>query len=132
MELYRQGAIPFEQAMEVLKYDYAVDGKRMFGRAKFELAVIYDVCNPEIVLALTMLDAADKILFVSDAMFEALLQDDLLKDVVRFILPYMRGVFVGSEEKVYVLHELLGRDCPIQLVESAEDLRNLITMIAKK
>lgn len=128
--MYKKQMITFEQAMDVLKYDYALASRRMFGRADFNLVLIYDVTDPERILSLSLMKTANKLLFVSESMSEALRdKNEFLTDALRFALPYMRGVFVSSEGQKITLQEILGEDCRIQVVSSAEELRNLINMV---
>lgn len=128
--MYKKKMISFAQAVNMLKYDCAIGAKRMFGRADFHLAVIYDVADPEKLMSLALLKTPNKLLFISETMFGALQEkDEFLAEAIRFSLPYMRGVFVSSEEQRIALQEISGSDCRIQMVSDAEDLRNLINQV---
>lgn len=121
--MYKQQLITFEQAMDVLKYDYEVATKGMFGRADFDMVLIYDVVDPQKILSLALMQTADKILFISDAMFAALQEKDIfLTDALRFALPYMQSVLVSSGEQKNLMREIFGEDYEIETVSGAEGL----------
>lgn len=125
--MYRQQMISFEQAMDVLKYDYEAASKEMFGRAAFDMVLIYDVCDPQKILSLTLMKTKDKLLFVSGALFAALQEKDIfLTDALRFALSHMRCVLVSSEEQKTAMREIFGEDFEIRIVAGSEGLNELI------
>ena len=133
LKMYKAKQMTFDEAIAILKYDYALAAKRMFGRAKFDLVMIYDVTEPGRILSLAMMQCTNKLLFVSDSMFQALHEgDEMLKEAVKFALPYVRGVFVSSDEQRFSLQQMFGSNLQIQLVESAEELKNLINLAVNK
>ena len=133
LELYQNQTIMFDEAIDVLKYDYALAAKRMFGRAKFDLVVLYDVTDAGTLLSLTMMQSVRKILFISETMYQELLgKDTMLKDAIKYAIPYMSGVFVSSNEQKTVLQDMVGKDGDVQIVESVEEWNNLIDLAVDK
>ena len=125
--LYRKNKISFADAMNVLQYDYALVAKRMFGRAVFDLTVIYDVPDAEKLLALTLLPNDNKILVISEAMYaEIVNKNTFFTDAMKYAAPYMRGIFVSSDENKLAVEDLLGKDFEVQLFDGAEELRNIV------
>lgn len=131
--LYKKKQISFTDAMNVLQYDYSLVAKRMFGRAVFDLTVIYDVADAESLLALTLLPNSNKIMVLSTAMYEALMnKDEFFTDAFKFAFPYMRGIFVDSEEYRMQVENIVGKDTKIQLFEGAEELKNIVNLALEK
>ena len=125
--LYKKNKISFADAMNVLQYDYALVAKRMFGRAVFDLTVIYDVPDAEKLLALTLLPNDNKILVISEAMYaEIVNKNTFFTDAMKYATPYMRGIFVSSDENKLAVEDLLGKDFEVQLFDGAEELRNIV------
>ena len=125
--LYKKNKISFADAMNVLQYDYALVAKRMFGRAVFDLTVIYDVPDAEKLLALTLLPNDNKILVLSEAMYtEIANKNAFFTDAMKYAAPYMRGIFVSSDEHKLAVEELLGKDFEVQLFDGTEELRNIV------
>jgi CDP-glycerol glycerophosphotransferase (TagB/SpsB family) len=106
-KLYLENRLPFKQAMSCLKYDYRVMGLRMYGRAEFDSIVIYDVTNPEIILALALLPAP-KILFLTDHMIRQIQAGDtFLRDAICYSSRYCSSVFAGSRQGRVSAKEIL-------------------------
>lgn len=132
-KLYANKKITIEQAMEVWKYDYAAAGKRFFGHAPFDLIVLYDVIDVQKLLSLTFMETPNKILCISDDMFRKLVveKDQFLKDALKVCLPYMRGIFVKTEEQKMAFYALYGAEYSVQLVTDEEELKNLIALAVR-
>ena len=125
--LYKKNLISFEQALEIWKYDYAVAAKRFLGRAVFDLAVIYDITDPEKLLTLTYLETDNKILCIS----EIVKNNTFLCHAIKAAAPRMKKIFVGSNEHIATVQKLLGDDFKIELMERAEELKQVIDAAVK-
>ncbi|MBO6140658.1 MAG: CDP-glycerol glycerophosphotransferase family protein [Ruminococcus sp.] len=74
--LYEQGRISFEKAFEVLKYDYYLNSKAMYGESEFDCIFVYDVSDLDIIMSLAMMKAKRKYLYINNALIEKLLEND--------------------------------------------------------
>lgn len=83
-KLYDDEIITFDEAIEVLKYEYLLHYKRMFGETVFDEIMIYDVYNPEILLALVFAPAVRKRMIISPALTKKIRTDRKLYDAVEF------------------------------------------------
>ena len=81
-KLYYDGAIDFDKAIEVLRYEYLLHYKRMFGETIFDEIMIYNVYNPEILLSLVFAPAGRKRMNISPAMTKKIRTDRKLYDAV--------------------------------------------------
>ena len=119
--------------MGVWKYDYAAAGRRFFGQAPFDLILLYDVIDAQKLLSLTFMETPNKILCISDDMFRKLVveKDQFLKDALKVCLPYMRGVFVKTEEQRMIFKAIYGDAYAVQLITNEKDLKNLIALAVR-
>lgn len=132
-KLYDNKKITIEQAIQIWKYDYAAAGKRFFGHAPFDLIVLYDVVDAQKLLSLTFMETPNKILCISDEMFRKLVveKDQFLKDALKVCLPYMRGIFVKTEEQRIIFKAIYGDAYAVQLITNEKDLKNLIALAVR-
>ena len=132
-KLYDNKKITIEQAIQIWKYDYAAAGKRFFGHAPFDLIVLYDVVDAQKLLSLTFMETPNKILCISDDMFRKLVveKDQFLKDALKVCLPYMRGIFVKTEEQRMIFKAIYGDAYAVQLITNEKDLKNLIALAVR-
>lgn len=107
LTLYLEDKLPFEQAMEYLRYDYAAAGIRMYGNAHFDIIIIYDADNPEKLLALATLKAP-KLLFLQDHILEKIKSGDrFLRDAVCYTSIYSSRIFVSSKSAMAAASDIL-------------------------
>ena len=127
-KLYESGKITIGQAMSVWKYDYAAAVRRFLGRAAFDLAVLLDVTDPEKLLSLTFMDQPNKIMIISDLMYEEITENNntFLKDALQVSASYMRAVFVKNEEQYAYISQMIGDACPVCYMKDAKDLTQAI------
>ena len=127
-KLYESGKITIGQAMSVWKYDYAAAVRRFLGRAAFNLAVLRDVTDPEKLLALTFMDQPNKIMIISDLMYNEITENNntFLKDALQVSASYMRAVFVKNEEQYAYISQMIGDACPVCYMKDAKDLTQAI------
>lgn len=132
-KLYENKKITIEQAMEIWKYDYAAAGRRFYGHAPFDLIVLYDVIDAQKLLSLTFMETPNKILCISDDMFRKLVveKDQFLRDALKVCLPYMRGIFVKTEEQRMIFKAIYGDAYAVQLITNEKDLKNLIALAVR-
>ena len=132
-KLYDNKKITIEQAIQIWKYDYAAAGRRFYGHAPFDLIVLYDVVDAQKLLSLTFMETPNKILCISDDMFRKLVveKDQFLKDALKVCLPYMRGVFVQTEEQRMIFKAIYGDAYAVQLITNEKDLKNLIALAVR-
>lgn len=127
LTMYGEKKISFEDAMAVLQYDYKLVGKRMFGRAKFDLAAIYDVTNPDIILSLAFLHTEKKIMYFSNAMEQKLNTDDAFyKNAICLAASHMTAIGVQSRKTEQTLNSLVGHVCEIQIVDSPDKFEKFV------
>ncbi len=126
--LYHAGKVPFEKAIDVLKYDYAVEYRRLYGRAKFDLIVLYDMPDADKLLSMAYGPAKKKIFFVNDSIFEKLKSEDtIFTDAAKYALPDMNRVYVDSQEKFEFMTELLGTKKNLKMYSGYEDLKKIFS-----
>lgn len=132
-KLYDNKKITIEQAIQIWKYDYAAAGRRFYGHAPFDLILLYDVIDAQKLLSLTFMETPNKILCISDDMFRKLVveKDQFLKDALKVCLPYMRGVFVKTEEQRMIFKAIYGDAYAVQLITNEKDLKNLIALAVR-
>lgn len=130
-ELYHENKITFETALRYLKYDYALVPKRIYGQARFDAVLIYDVDDPERIISLAEM-GVPTILCLPEAVLEkAKGQDPFLRDALRYAAKYSRGVYTFSARHKDDAGALLGgywKD-RIQTAESPDHLANAINSI---
>jgi hypothetical protein len=126
LQLYEQGELSFEDLFAILKYDYYLNAHRWFGRANFDLEVIYDVSDANRLLTLLMIPAK-RLLFLSDAAAEKLKSgDEFFRKSVLFAMEHSAGVFATSERAMVTCELLLPRGTSITLVENGGQMRDLL------
>lgn len=126
LSLYQNGMISFDRAMEYLKYDYSLVLFRMYGRCKFDTVVLYDIDNPEKLLALAQADA-NKLLFLPKHVLEkAMNGDSFLKDALIYAADFCSGIFTESKETKKTAQELFASDYEIQIASTAEAIEKLL------
>ncbi len=132
-KLYDNKKITIEQAIQIWKYDYAAAGRRFYGHAPFDLILLYDVIDAQKLLSLTFMETPNKILCISDDMFRKLVveKDQFLKDALKVCLPYMRGIFVKTEEQRMIFKAIYGDAYAVQLITNEKDLKNLIALAVR-
>lgn len=127
-DLYIKGEIPFEEAIKVLQYDYALYPIRVLGRAKIDTLMIYDTVNPEVLSGLALAPADKKILVMGKDIIDKIENGDIfLKDAIRYASAYCNAVLVMDKEdseraEPYVCEYWTGK---IQVIKSPEDLQEL-------
>jgi CDP-glycerol glycerophosphotransferase (TagB/SpsB family) len=126
LHLYGQGELSFEDLFAILKYDYYLNAHRWFGRANFDVEVIYDVSDANRLLTLLMIPAK-RLLFLSDAAAEKLKSgDEFFRKSVLFAMEHSAGVFATSERAKVACELLLPRGTSITQIESGGQLRDLL------
>ena len=129
LELYQENKVSFETFIEYMQYDYALECRRMFGDAPFDLSVIYDVLDPQKMISLALMPV-DKVLFLHKNSIERMEQGDtFLTDAVRYTMTFTRGVFVENTEQKNAVERLFGDEIKVQLVEDVADLKHLLETI---
>ena len=99
----------------------------MFGRAKFDLATIYDVTNPDIILSLAFLHTEKKIMYFSNAMEQKLNTDDAFyKNAICLAASHMTAIGVQSRKTEQTLNSLVGHVCEIQIVDSPDKFEKFV------
>ena len=134
-QLYIDNKLSFDKAMELLKYDYVLMPKRMYGGAKFDAVMIYDVAEPEVVLGLSLMETEYKLLFLQDEVFERISKgDSFLKDALRYASQYCNGIYVSSTEHISEAEALLDSywSGKIQVVKEPDDLNKILESIEKR
>ena len=127
LALYHSNKISFNQAMDYLKYDYSLMLLRMFGHTRFDTVILYDIENPEKLIALAQTDA-NKVLFLPDHIVEKLkAEDTFLKDAVCYAAKYCCGVFIQSNMYLEFTQNLIGNEFngKIQIASNPEDLKRV-------
>ena len=69
-------------------------------------------CSASVIFRIKKIKIANKNAFFTDAM--------------KYAAPYMRGIFVSSDEHKLAVEELLGKDFEVQLFDGTEELRNIV------
>lgn len=130
-ELYLGNKLTFEEAMEYLKYDYALMLQRMFGRAKFDTVVIYDVDNPEKVIALAQ-SGVQVIMFLPSYVLGKIVNGDrFLWDAVCYASRFCEKIITESKELKGTAESFLG-DSWKGKVQVANTVSKLCSIIFQK
>lgn len=127
-QLYLENKISFGQAMEYLKYDYALMEQRMFGGAGFDTVVIYDVDNPEKIIALAE-SGSPVVMFLPDYVLGKMVcGDTFLTDAVRYASQYCRSIFAQSPELKGTAESFLDQrwSGKVQVAGTAENICDII------
>jgi hypothetical protein len=84
LEMYKKGILTLSGAMEYLKFDYAVERKRAYGEADFDMIVTYEVNDVDRLLTLCTFDK-EAVVFVQESMLAMAEQgDQRMKDALAF------------------------------------------------
>ena len=98
-ELYEQGRITFKEAFEVLKYDYYLNAKAMYGDSEFDCIFVYDVSDPQLILSYAMMKAKRKYLYINNAIIEKLIENDRKTlDALSIAADYFGQVFAYNRD----------------------------------
>ncbi|SDB34401.1 CDP-glycerol glycerophosphotransferase family protein [Eubacterium oxidoreducens] len=97
LKLYEEGKVAFEDIKKFVLYDFALDAKRMYGSAAFDVIILYDVDDASKLFSLTTMPGV-KVLLISKAMRQALESGDR---VFRAAFDYAKSRSMG----VYALEE---------------------------
>ena len=133
-KLYLSQTIPFEKAINYLKYDYALIPKRMYGQAVFDCVIIYDAINPEKIIAHTEMDTI-KLLFLHSNVLSKVQSGDLfLRDSIRYAAKYSKNIMVSSVQDKLLCEKLLGDywKNKVQVVETTDDFSQIINITLKE
>ncbi len=98
LKLYQDGKLPFKKVIGMLEHEYALMPIRMYGNKVFETVAIYDTLNPEMVLALALSAAKNRLLFLSDEMIAEMAENTFFRDAVAHAASYCHLVIVSSRE----------------------------------
>lgn len=132
LELYQRKCITFEKMMGLLHYDFALEGRRIFGRAPWDVVVIYDVVDPYRLLSLVLMPADNKLLFISEKlMTELMSRNEELIACVQYAANYVRGIFVPSQEHKEVVSRIIPEGYPVQVAMTAKDLNEAVETARK-
>ena len=94
LSLYKQGKITYREAFEVLKYDYYLNSKAMYGESEFGCIFLYDVSDLHILQSVAMMKAPKKFLYINNALIERLLENDKYTlDVLSAVSGYFGQIF---------------------------------------
>ena len=85
LKLYQDGKLSFADMMRYVKYDFAADSLRMFGEAQFDTVAIYEVLDPETLIALSLMEGR-KVLFLTGDMLKKAGEDTFMKDAICFAI----------------------------------------------
>lgn len=130
-DLYCENKITFETALRYLKYDYALVPKRIYGQARFDAVLIYDVSDPERIISLTE-TGAPTILCLPDAVLEkAQGENTFLRDALRYAAKYSKAVYTFSARQTENAEALLGEYWKgrVQTAKSPDHLTTAINSI---
>lgn len=124
-EQYLAEQISFDQMIRLLKYDYALEFRHMYGEAKFDCLMIYDVTAPEIILTLACSDVPQKLLFLQNTMLEKAREDRFLADALNYASKRCNAVFVMQKEQLSEAVELVDARWKrkLQVIETVQDLK---------
>ena len=125
-ENYVKGRLSFTDALEVLEREYALVPKRFFGRAAFDLFVIWDVYTPDLLMSLAQMEAK-KVLVVSGRMCRAVKAGDaFLKDALVYTAAKAETVWRTGDADEALIKELFGQKRIIPLITDAGVLASCI------
>lgn len=132
--LYEQGKISFKEAFEVLKYDYYLNAKAMFGESEFDCIFVYDIPDPQLMLCFAMMKAKRKYLYINNALIEQMIAGDKLTlDALSIAAPYFGQVFAYNRDISSRLAECIDLTAEntawikdIDTVKTSNDLGNIM------
>ncbi len=138
LKLYKDKKIGFDKLIEYIKYDYALHTYRMYGRAKFDSVLIYDVLNPGRVIALSTINAK-RYLFITGRMLDMIegisekegetVDESVsryLKDAIRYAAGRSEKIFVFAEADKARVKSLVAADIKIDEVATASVIEELL------
>lgn len=129
LQSYLNGKISFRKAMEFLKHEYALVPIRMYGNAKFDTIAVYDTTNPEMILALALSSAKNRLLFVNQQMAAKMKEgDQFLKDAIIYAAEYCKQIIVASDEDGNYLKSILQKK-DIDKIVRCETTDEIIKML---
>ncbi len=97
-EMSRQGELSFDKAMRYLRYEYALAGRRIFGDARFSLAVLYDCADADRILTFSSL-GSELILCLQEETLDRISEGDpFLREAVLYAAARSRAVFTFTQE----------------------------------
>ena len=125
-ELYEQGRITFKEAFEVLKYDYYLNSKAIYGESEFDCIFVYDVRDPQLILTYAMMKAERKYLYINNALIEKLLQNDKKTlDALSIAADYFGQVFAYNKDISSRLTDVIDMTAEnTQWINSIETIKN--------
>lgn len=110
MRLIETEAIGLNDAENYLKFDFALSAQRLFGRADYKMAVIYDVIDPRILMLLACMRIPTT-LFVTDEIIERIENGDkALEALTTYAAKASIDVLVSSKQSSRKVVHLLS-DC---------------------
>ncbi len=108
MQKYLERKLSFEEIIPYLQYDYALMIYREYGHVQFDTIVIYDVLDPNLVLALSTM-RGEKILFINEEMVQSIrLGDRLLKDALCYAARRSHFVFFMNRQLLVEMQGITG------------------------
>ncbi len=126
---YRSGKMDFDTAITYLAHEYALVPIQEYGYTKFDLFVIYDTPNPDMILALSLSGAEHKALFITDSMLEAVAGGDtILRDAIGFAADHCNVVAVSREDALEQAAGILSDRWKdrISVIDSVDGLNKLV------
>lgn len=126
-KLSKKGIVGFPDTLPYLKHDYALMAQRLLGHANYQLIVIYDVCDPLLILTLAS-HPAPKILFLTKELIDALIapEDSDLKSAILYAAARANTIAVANEVlKRRALKALPDNTC-VSIVRSARSIDRFI------
>ena len=106
--MYFYGRFSFDEAMKYLVHEYALMPVSMYGYAKFDELILYEVEDPELIIAFALSSAKRKALFLTEAIFQKISEGNLfMRDAVRFASSYCHVIAVHDEEHIAMAELLL-------------------------
>ncbi len=109
--LYLRGLISFNDAMDILRYDYRLMYERMFGKTRFGYMFIYDAVSPEMLISLALSEAEHIYIFVQKDMIENIESgNSFVRDSLRYASYFADELFVESEDWLERLKPFLGKE----------------------
>lgn len=133
--LYEQGVISFDEAFEVLKYDYYLNSKAMYGESEFDCIFVYDVSDPQLILTYAMMKAKRKYLYINNALIEKMLENDKFTlDVLCKVQEYFGCVFAYNSDVSSRLKDCIDMTAdnakwlstPVTTIRNSRDLGNIL------
>ncbi|MBR6222804.1 MAG: CDP-glycerol glycerophosphotransferase family protein [Lachnospiraceae bacterium] len=130
LKLYKGKKIGFDKLIEYIQYDYALHTYRMYGRAKFDNVLIYDVMDPGRIIALSTMNAK-RYLFITGRMLDAIEGEDeflsmYLKDATKYAAKRAAKIYVFSEEDKKRVSSLISSEIKIDGVATASIIEEIL------